>query len=60
MIKCECGNKKVANPRGKPLEQILNINGVAIVGEEDTGEFYGVNMNAKGSIRSKFFSFYFE
>jgi len=24
VIKCECGNKKVADPRGKPLEQILN------------------------------------
>ena len=23
VIKCECGNKKVADPRGIPLEQIL-------------------------------------
>ena len=23
VIKCECGNKKVADPRGKPLERIL-------------------------------------
>jgi hypothetical protein len=23
IVKCECGNKKVADPRGKPLEQIL-------------------------------------
>jgi len=23
VIKCKCGNKKVADPRGKPLEQIL-------------------------------------
>jgi hypothetical protein len=23
VIKCECGNKKVEDPRGKPLEQIL-------------------------------------
>jgi len=25
VIKCECGNKKVADPRGKPLEQILKM-----------------------------------
>jgi hypothetical protein len=24
VIKCECGNKKVADPRGKPIEQILH------------------------------------
>ncbi|MGN6614609.1 MAG: hypothetical protein ACTHKC_06175 [Candidatus Nitrosocosmicus sp.] len=23
VIKCECGNKKVADPRGKPIQQIL-------------------------------------
>jgi hypothetical protein len=24
VIKCECGNRKVADPRDKPLEQILH------------------------------------
>jgi hypothetical protein len=24
VIKCECGNKKVADPRDKPLQQILH------------------------------------
>jgi hypothetical protein len=26
-IKCECGNKKVADPRGKLIEQILQYKG---------------------------------
>ena len=37
IIKCEWGNKKVARPMDKPLEQILQQNGLAIVEEGDAG-----------------------
>jgi hypothetical protein len=40
VIKCECDNKKVANPRDKPLEQILQQKWRLIVEEEDIGDLF--------------------
>ena len=38
VIKCECGNRKVADQEENPLGKSYSINGVAIVEEEDAGE----------------------
>ena len=42
VIKCECGNRKVADQEENHLSKSYSINGVAIVGKEGIGEFYQV------------------
>jgi hypothetical protein len=59
VIKCECGNKKVADPRGKHIDKSYSKNGVPIIEEEDVGEFY-LAMNVDGiNINYMFFFFIF-
>ena len=47
VIKCECGNRKVADQEENHLRKSYSINGVAIVEEEDSGDLYLV-MNLDG------------
>ena len=47
VVQCECGNKKVADPRGKPLEQILRQKWCTICRKGDAGE-HCLMMNLDG------------
>lgn len=47
VIKCECGNKRVADPRGKPLEQILQHKWCPNCRRRDAGDLY-LTMNLDG------------